>query len=320
MDISSIASAASEFALDPEPGGGLEDRFAILPDGRKLSFAEFGDPHGLPVIGCHGTPGSRLMFRFVHKPAKRVRLRFIAPDRPGFGNSTFQPGRTLADWAKDAEWLANHLGLRRFAVAGISGGGPYAVACAALLPDRITACALMGPLGPLRPPEGPKAIGAMHYAMFRIMPEHRVLANGAFYLSRFLFLNAPRTVYRLIMRRASAADRRILSRPDVRENLIDGVGEGLRPGIRGSVQEMRIFSRRWNLPFEAIKAPVLMWQGMQDRNVPLSAALRLARLIPTCELSRIDNAGHYWIFEHIDDVLKAIKHKIAAQSAETRRE
>ncbi|MGA7329133.1 MAG: alpha/beta hydrolase [Rhodomicrobium sp.] len=315
-----MASAASEFALDPEPGEGVEDRFAILPGGRKLSFSEFGDPDGLPVFGFHGTPGSRLMFRLVHKPAQRTGLRFIAPDRPGFGNSTYQLGRTLAAWAKDTEWLANHLGLRRFAVAGISGGGPYAVACAALLPNRVSACALMGPLGPLRQPEGPKAIGAMHYAMFRIMPEHRLLANGAFYLSRYLFLNAPDTVYGMIVRRASAADRHILSRPDVRENLIDGVGEGLRPGIRGSVQEMRIFSKPWNLPFDAIKAPVLMWQGMQDRNVPLSAALRLARLIPTCELSRIDNAGHYWIFEHIDDVLKAIKQKIAGQPAETRRE
>ncbi|MGA7329134.1 MAG: alpha/beta hydrolase [Rhodomicrobium sp.] len=301
--------------MDPEFAEGIEDRVAILPDGRQLSFAEFGDPRGLPVLGFHGTPGSRLMFRLVHKPARRAGIRFIAPDRPGFGNSTYQPGRTLADWAKDTEWLANHLRLQRFAVAGISGGAPYAIACAALLPDRVNVCLLMGPLGPVRQPEGPKAIGAAQYAVFCMLPSLPLLMNAVFYLGRFLYLVASGTFYGLIVRWASPADRRTLLTPHVRRDLIEGVGEGLRPGIRGLVEEMGIFSRPWDLPFDAIRAPVLMWHGMKDRNVPLSAALRLAEIIPTCELTRIEDAGHYWIFEHIDDGLKVIRQKVAGQLA-----
>ena len=132
-----------------------EDRHIVLSGGRKLGYSEYGAPRGLPILGFHGTPGSRFMFRLVHEPARRLGIRIIAPERPGFGLSTFQRNRTLADWASDIAELADHLGLQHFGVAGISGGGPYAVACAALLPTRVTAAALMGPVGPLLPPGRP---------------------------------------------------------------------------------------------------------------------------------------------------------------------
>ena len=114
-----------------------EDRFLGLPDGRRLGYTEFGDPLGIPLCAFHGTPGSRFMFRLVHETARRLGLRIIAPDRPGFGLSDYQENRTLADWADDVRALADKLGLARFGVAGISGGGPYVAACAALLPGWV---------------------------------------------------------------------------------------------------------------------------------------------------------------------------------------
>ncbi len=300
--IRSIAKAAAAAA---------EDRHMLLPDGRKLSYSEYGSPRGLAVLGFHGTPGSRFMFRLVHEPARRMGVRIIAPERPGFGLSTYQHNRTLADWAADVAMLANHLGLTQFGVAGISGGGPYAAACAALLPGRVTAAALVSPVGPLCPPEGPETIGASRYVTFRLLPRVTPAMRGAFSLGRLMFLNAPDSMYGLIRRRACASDRRILHRPEIRRNLLDGVSEGLRPGIRGVIQEMRIFCRPWNIPFDAVKAPALLWQGTNDRNVPVPASLRLARLIPGCELRRVEGAGHYWIFEHIEEVLKAIVLKMS---------
>ncbi len=114
----------------------------------------------------------------------------------------------------------------------------------------------------------------------------------------------------MIMRRAGPADEHILLRPEVRKNLLAGVIEGLRPGVQGVVQEMKIFAKPWSIPFEAIKAPVLLWQGTADNNVPMAASLRLAKIIPGCELFRIEGAGHYWIFDHVEEVLSAIKQKI----------
>ncbi len=287
-----------------------EDRCIILPDGRKLSYSEFGARQGVPVFGFHGTPGSRFMFRLVHEPARRLGMRIIAPERPGFGLSTYQQQRTLADWASDVAILAGHLGLKQFGVAGISGGGPYAAACAALLPARVTAAALISPMGPLCPPEGPASIGAARFFTFRLFPRMTPALKGALSLGRLMFLNAPDSVYRFILQRSCPADRRILEKSGIRRNLLDGVSEGLRPGIRGVAEEMRIFAKPWNLPFEAVKAPVLLWQGTADRNVPPAASFRLARLLPGCELARLEGAGHYWIFEHIEEVLKALLQKM----------
>ncbi len=298
------------FRLSGKTAAEAEDRHIVLPDGRKLSYSEYGSQRGLPVLGFHGTPGSRFMFRLVHEPARRLGMRIIAPERPGFGLSTYQHNRTLIDWASDIAELANHLGLKHFGVAGISGGGPYAAACAALLPSRVSATALISPVGPLCPPEGPDTIGTSRYVTFRVLPRVAPAMNGAFSLGRLMFLNAPDSMYSFIKRRACAADRRILHKPEIRRNLVDGVSEGLRPGIRGVIQEMRIFCKPWNLPFEAVEAPVLLWQGTNDRNVPLPASLHLARLIPGCELRPVEGAGHYWIFEHIEEVLKAIVQKM----------
>ena len=298
----------------PHPAGkaaAAEDRHIVLSDGRKLGYSEYGAQRGLPVLGFHGTPGSRFMFRLVHEPARRLGLRIIAPERPGFGLSTFQKNRTLADWASDITEFANHLGLKRFGVAGISGGGPYAAACAALLPSRVTAADLISPVGPLCAPEGPEKIGMTRFVIFRVLPRVNLAMNGFFALRRFMVLNAPDSMYDILKKRACAGDQRILHQPEIRRNFVDGVSEGLRPGIRGIVQEMRIFCRPWNLPFDAVKAPVLLWQGTLDRNVPVLASLHLASLIPGCELHRVEGAGHYWIFEQIEEVLSALAQKMS---------
>lgn len=307
--------ARSRSRLSVKAAATPEDRHITLPDGRKLSYSEYGAAHGVPLFGFHGTPGSRFMFRLVHEPARRLGIRVIAPERPGFGLSTFQHNRTLADWAVDVAMLAGQLGLRRFGVAGISGGGPYAAACAALLPGRVTAAGLISPVGPLRAPEGPQSIGSARYMTFRLLPRATPAMQGAFSIGRLLFLHAPDSTYSFIRNRASGSDRRILQRPEIRRNLLDGVSEGLRPGIRGTIQEMRIFCQPWKIPFAAVNAPVTLWQGTLDRNVPVPASLRLAHLIPGCDLHYIEGAGHYWIFDHIEEVLEAILAKMTHHHA-----
>ncbi len=309
-DIEIMTLATSDIRLNAKGASSAEDRAIVLPGGRTLSFSEFGARDGRPVFGFHGTPGSRFMFRLVHEPALRFGLRIIAPERPGFGRSTYQAGRSLESWANDVSVLADHLQLDRFGVAGISGGGPYAAACAALLPDRVAAAALVSPMGPVQPPEGPAAIGSAQHMTFRLLPNLTPAMYAAFSLGRLMFLNAPESMYRFIVSRAAPADRKILARPEIRRNLLDGVAEGLRPGIEGVIQEIKIFGSPWNLPFEAIEAPVTLWQGTADRNVPVAASLHLAALITNCELFRLDGVGHYWIFEHIEEVLTNLLQKM----------
>lgn len=294
-----------EFHRDDAGQAGREGS-VTLPDGRKLGFMEYGDPKGTPVLGFHGTPGSRLMFRVAHGVAAEMGVRLLAPERPGFGLSTFQKRRSLAGWVQDMEAFTRALGVERFAVAGVSGGGPYAAACAAMAPDRVAAVALVSPVGPLVGGERPDRIGWGHYCAFRLFPLLPLLMGAIFTVGRIGFLYAPNASFGFLLGRAAPSDWKILGRGDVRRNLMAGVAEGLRPGVRGGVEEMRVFSRAWDLPLANIKAPCFLWQGLADRNVPVSAALKLGQLIPNCQVYRIEGAGHYWIFDNIRSVLTTL--------------
>ena len=283
-----------------------EDLKLTLPGGRVLGYAEYGDPDGLPLIGFHGTPGSRFMFRLAHRHALDLGLRLLAPERPGFGLSTYHRGHTLANYADDIAAFADALGISRFAVAGVSGGAPYAVACAALLPERVTALALVSPVGPMAGDERPRSIGPGHYFAFRLAPRVMPFLAAIFTIGRCAFLYTPGAMIGFIVSRSTPSDWKILSRREVRRNLLQGVSEGVRPGIRGALREMRLFSQAWNLPFQRIKAPAFLWQGTADRNVPAAAAFRLGELIPSCRVTRVEKGGHYWIFDNIDTVLGTI--------------
>jgi pimeloyl-ACP methyl ester carboxylesterase len=280
------------------------ERTVRLPDGRLLGYADYGDPSGVPIFGLHGTPGSRFMFQIAHPAAMEAGVRLLAPERPGFGISSFHANRTLKNYADDIENFAGALGIGQFAVVGVSGGGPYAAACAAFLPDRITALGLVSPVGPMRGLAHPASLGLGHRTAFCFLPEMPFFLAGAFGFGRLAFLYTPGLIFGLILSRAANSDRKILLRTEVRANLLRGVAEGCRPGIAASLQDMHIFSRCWDIPFEKITAPAFLWQGLSDRNVPVGAALKLGELIRGCQVYQIEKAGHYWIFDHISEVIE----------------
>jgi pimeloyl-ACP methyl ester carboxylesterase len=138
---------------------------------------------------------------------------------------------------------------------------------------------------------------------FRLTPRIPPLLWPFFALGRAAFLYAPLSIYGVILSRCAPCDWKILARPEVRRNFLQGIAEGVRPGVRAGLQEMRLFSRPWQIPFEAIRAPSILWQGTADRNVPQSAAFRLGTLIPGCEVHKVERAGHYWIFDNVREVL-----------------
>lgn len=298
------AASASHDA--PSATGRRRGGVVTLPDGRSMAYGDYGAPDGIPLIGMHGTPGSRLMFSIADAQARDLGIRLLAPERPGFGISSYHRGRTLASFARDTAIFADRLGIGRFAVAGISGGGPYATACAALLPDRVTSLGLVSPVGPVMGAEGAPRIGPGHHVLFRVSPNIPPLIWPLFAIGRAAFLYAPIGMYGFILSRSTPSDWKILTRPEVRTNLLAGVAEGLRPGVKAGLQEMALFSRPWDIPFAAITAPTILWQGTADRNVPPSAAFRLGELIPGCEVNTLPGAGHYWIFDNIRAVLARI--------------
>jgi pimeloyl-ACP methyl ester carboxylesterase len=284
------------------------DLTLTLPDGRLIGYAEYGDPAGIPVFGFHGMPGSRHMFGISDASGRKLGLRLIGPARPGFGLSSPHPQRTLESNVADIAAVADALGIERFAVAGVSGGGPYATACAALMPERVTALGLVSPVAPVVEASSgrPYPIGLGHTIAFRVGPRMMPLLTGIFAIGRGLFLFAPSIMYGIMIIRCSQSDRKILSRPEVRREVFKAITEGMRPGVKGALQDMRLYSQPWNIPLDHIKAPTFLWQGMSDRSVPVSAALRLGKLIPNCDVTRMEDAGHFWVYDNIDTVLATL--------------
>jgi pimeloyl-ACP methyl ester carboxylesterase len=311
MDIS-IASQ-DPVAADPL------SRSHVLAGGRRLGFAEYGDPRGLPVFALHGTPGSRLMFALSHRAARERGLRLIAPERPGYGLSSFRRSVTLLDHAQDIAALADAFGFRRFALVGISGGGPYAVAAASAMPERIVLLALVGPVGPI----------ADHGRQMRLSRGHRLLfgslarwpfATRAFFLGlRRLLRTAPEIAYRGLQARVPPSDRAILARDDVKENLRAAVREGLRAGVEGAVQDVSLFCAPWGLALSSIDASSVLWQGSDDSIVPPDASYLLARTLANCRLDVTPGAGHYWVFGQFGLVLDAVAAAMRSEAAARRR-
>jgi len=282
-------------------------RVQRLADGRRVGYAEFGDPHGAAVLAIHGTPGSRLMFALTDHGARARKLRIIAPERPSYGLSDFRRRESLAQAAEDLTAFADALGLDRFAVIGVSGGGPFAVATAAAMPERTVLLALISPVGPIAECHGRIRLSKLHRLIFTRIGRSSPAIASFFWSLRHLVRWAPGIAYRALTQRVPRSDRTVLARPEVKTNLQTALREGLRPGIDGACQDLRLFCAPWGLPLQDIDVPTVLWQGSDDPIVPPGAAYDLAETLPNCRLDVIQGGGHYWVFGEFDRVLDAVQ-------------
>lgn len=282
-----------------------EDQTLRLRDGRLLGYAAYGTAAGHPVVAFHGTPGSRLMLRVADPPARRLGVRLIVPDRPGYGLSSPQPGRQIADWPDDVRELADALGLERFAVAGISGGGPYVAACAWKMPERLTVAAIVSGMGPVVGEIG-EALDRRHRLAFATMRKAPPLLHLVMATASLGWRRLPERLIDALHAFMPPADQVIVARPEVRASLLAGLREGFRQGGRGATDELRLFVGPWGFRLEDIRAPVRLWHGEADDLVPCAMGRYVAGAIPGCRAEFIKGAGHYWVFDHIEELLQAL--------------
>lgn len=275
-----------------------------LRDGRRLGYAEWGDPTGKPVLYLHGLHSSRLALYQTPAFFAAHGIRFITVDRPGIGLSSFQPGRTLLDWPDDVAQLADALGLARFAILSMTGGGMYALACAAALPDRLTGVACVSPSAPLDAP-GISVPGVT--GRFMWLARHAPWALWSVYALLVPRLRRdPERVYRLLASGASASDLQGLAQPATRQMAIASVLEAFRSGYRGEVRELVIAARPWGLRLEKITLGVRLWDGDQNHLIPPSHAHYLAHAIPNAQL-RISSGGTYTVISgQMGEILRDI--------------
>lgn len=279
-----------------------ESKTLVLEDGRDLGYGEWGASEGLPVFFFHGTPGSRILARAFHSAAEEKGIRLIGVDRPGYGLSTFQDSRTTLDYPKDVVQLADHLAIDGFGVMGASGGGPYVLACAHAMPDRVFGGLAICSVGPPESwnevtreqleanAENPDPL-EQQLTAFPMMAE----ADRPGLLKNLIAGVQPK--YRLVAE----------ARPELLEAFIDHHVEGQRQGARGSIYEAQLVVKPWEFDLESIRVPVRIWCGSAD---PLATDARyMAEKLPESQLKIEEGAGHIdglWITEELLDMMKAL--------------
>jgi pimeloyl-ACP methyl ester carboxylesterase len=265
-----------------------------LADGRRLCFQQVGDPGGPAVLYCHGFPSCRLEAGLMADAAIAAGARLIAADRPGMGGSSPQPGRRIGDWSHDLAALADHLGLARFHLLGVSGGAPFAMACAVALPERILGLGLVCGLGSL---EGTDAGAGMGWMQRHTIGFARAWPGLAQPLYTGLLAPAmawhPDLVLSLLVPHSARIDREVLARPEVRNLLRASIRETFRQGGAAASRELWLFTHRWEPDPRRVAVPTRLWHGEADRTVPVQMGRRHARLIPECCAEFLPREGHF---------------------------
>jgi pimeloyl-ACP methyl ester carboxylesterase len=284
-----------------------DSRVTELPDGRDLGWLELGDPAGMPVFAFHGTPGSRLQIAIEDSPIRAAGVRLVCPDRPGYGLSTFQPGRRLVDWPRDVAHLADHLGINCFAVMGISGGGPHSAVCAALLGDRVNSAAIVSGVGPLADPRATEGMMRSNRIFTALSRRRSRVLHVALNLQVGALRRWPSRALDLMVKQLPPVDVAILSRPEVRALLEREAVRSSRTAGRAASQDFELFAADWGFDLGAIEIPVHIWQGGADLNVPPHHARLLHDAIPGSVLHELAGEGHFMVIDHFEEIGVALK-------------
>jgi pimeloyl-ACP methyl ester carboxylesterase len=272
----------------------LEGNIAVGDD-RQIGFAEFGDPQGRAVFWLHGTPGARRQIPMEARVyAESANIRLIGIDRPGIGSSTPYQYDTVFAFADDLRTIADTLGIDKMVVVGLSGGGPYTLACAAAMPERVVAA---GVIGGVAPTMGPDAIagGAMGNVGVRVAPLLQ-FAGGPIRLAATTLIRLIKPVAGpaadLYGRVSPEADRALLARPEIKAMFLDDLLNGSRKQMAAPFADIIVFSRDWGFRLDQVKVPVRWWHGDHDHIVPFAHGQHVVARLPDVELYHLPGESH----------------------------
>jgi pimeloyl-ACP methyl ester carboxylesterase len=266
-----------------------------LADGRHVHYVEAGDPDGVPCFVHHGTPGAAVLDPGWVSDAQQRGLRLVMHTRPGYATSTRRPGRSVSDVVEDVVALADHLGITRFLTWGHSGGGPHALACAALLPDRVVAAAALASPAPY----DADGLDFMEGMGEGNIEEFTLTVEGGEDAIRPLTEAQAKGMLTATVEQLAEEMAPYLTDVDAAEirgpfgqTLHRSAMKGLADSSDGWVDDNLMFVRPWGFDPADIVAPVLLWQGRHDAMVPFGHGEWLARRIPGVDARLSEEDGH----------------------------
>ena len=285
-----------------------------LADGRRLGYAAFGDPSGPVVLWFHGTLGARRQFPMLgRRAAERLGLRVILIERPGTGLSDAHRYGAVTDWVPDMAQVADALDAERLGVVGLSGGGPYALACGALAPmvDRVAAVGILDGTVPAAGPEATSGGVTDTARRYRVVLTQlrRLLAVLSTLLLAPLIPFA-HYAYRGYARMWPEGDRRVLDDPEVEAIFVDDMVNAFRGRCLAMVDDARLLGRDWGFRLVDVKVPVRWWHGDTDHVVPIAGVEAAVSRLQDAELVVRSGESHLGGFAKIDEVLEYMRSQL----------
>lgn len=315
--MSSTVPANCRYLLDDSTSATL-----VLPDGRKLGYAEYGSPTGQPILYMTGFPGSRVEGAGFEPEASKVGARIIAIDRPGYGLSSPHKERTLLSTAQDVGALAKHLRLQRYGILGVSGGGPYALACARVLPaDELRAVSIVCGLG--SPDMGYGGMNTMSWLGWTYGQRYLPWFCGWWFsrepaarldLSEAARMQLLRKAFAKDQPKMHAKDAAVLGDEDFLWMSVRRGAEVFKQGVAGLLQDFRILNSDFGFRIEDVRKdlPVQLWHGNLDNMVPLQHSEKVAARLGENAHLRITDDTHASIWaarkeEYLGELVRALE-------------
>jgi pimeloyl-ACP methyl ester carboxylesterase len=280
-----------------------------LRDGRTMGIVSVGKNDGFPIFHGHGSGSSRLEVKLLTAAATEEGIRLIGLDRPGIGRSDLKTGYRLLDWPDDVLEVADRLGIERFAVEGLSAGGPYALACAYKIPHRLRACGLISTVSP---PDLVRRTGTGSMRAMWWIGAHspRLLLLYARLIQRMIGSDAA-NIEKYLARyaaRLAGADQQLLSNPVIRGPIAQAMAESFRQGPKGNLEVVVAEIRPWGFQVDQVTFEKLfLWHVEQDRIMPIAPARLLAQALPYCTTTLYPDEGHFsTMANHAQGIFRAL--------------
>src|SRR5690349_1078427 len=285
----------------------LEGTIAVGDD-RQIGFAEFGDPQGRAVFWLHGTPGARRQIPVEARVyAEQRQIRLIGVDRPGIGSSTPYQYDTIFAFAEDLRTIADTLGIDRFEVIGLSGGGPYTLACAAAMPDRVVAAGVLGGVAPVR---GVDAISGGISTLISFAAPVVQIAGAPLRLAASTLIRIARPVAEPALYAYASispeADRRLLVRPEFKAMFLDDLLNGSRKQLAAPFADVIVFARDWGFHLDQVKVPIRWWHGDADHIIPFAHGEHVVSRLPDAELQHMPGESHLGGLGRGEEILRTM--------------
>lgn len=277
----------------------------VLKNVKTLNWYEYGDPNGLPLLYFHGTPGSHCEAASASKIAKNLGMRVIALDRTGYGDSELHANTAYIDWPDIIVQLADKLHLDIFSILGYSGGGPYALACAHKIPERLINVTIVSSPASLTTSVMQKHMNVNFKPLYELADTDFQMANQQ--VSELT--QSPEAFLELVRSQLSDSDRLIFERDEFINQYLKSLKHSLKQGSDATVIDLRNIAQPWKFNLEDIQPEVDIWHGDDDNNFDIAIADYLAsRLNSTLHI--VKKSGHYFLFDHWFEILDHIKNTI----------